>query len=87
MLKGLTSIEKTFLTWWFGLLIFGLHFSESLEGCSAPVWGVTGVTETQAATLQVSCEQSSDEERNLAWARGTPSILARSSSHSYSDLH
>lgn len=44
MLKGLTRIEKTFLTWWFWLLIFGLHFSEPLEGCSVPVWDVMGVT-------------------------------------------
>lgn len=87
MLKGLTRIEKTLLTWWFGLLIFGVHFSESLGGCSVPVWDVTCVTQTQAATLQVNCEQNRDEERNLAWARGTPSILARRSSHSYSDLH
>lgn len=37
--------------------------------------------------LQVNCEQSRDEEKSLAWARGTPSLLARSSSNSYSDLH
>lgn len=64
---------------------FFLHFPESLGGCSVPVQVVRDIVQTQAAKLKVNCEQEKEEE-SLAQARGTPSVLARSSSNSYSDL-
>lgn len=64
---------------------FFLHFPESLGVCSVPVQVIRDIVQTQAAKLKVNCEQEKEEE-SLAQARGTPSVLARSSSNSYSDL-
>lgn len=65
---------------------FFLHFPESLGVCSVPVQVVRDIVQTQAAKLKVNCKQGREEEESLAQARGTPSVLARSSSNSYSDL-
>lgn len=65
---------------------FFLHFPEPLEGCGVPVQVVMDIVQAQVAKLQVNCEQRREEEQSLAQARGTPSVLARSSSNSYSDL-